>query len=203
MQRFLLTLTLATAVSPRLVHAGPPLICQHIDIGSARSLPWLQTSGWNGADPKYDMAKLTGDTLGLLAPGTPVKVRMETLRRAAIYAAKSEGLASELTARLSGRALDSEASGKRDALAWFDAGYWVETLRQVSFIYRYDMLSERERAEWRIRKSPHGLDGYPWVKRAVELGGQGMGPALERIAEYREADLRTANAAASAPAQTR
>src|SRR3977135_861961 len=62
--------------------AGPPLICPAIDIGSADSLPWPR-SGWNlSGQENYDVSHLVPDTLALLAPSTPVLVRMETLRRA-------------------------------------------------------------------------------------------------------------------------
>src|SRR5580692_8381865 len=124
--------------------AGPPLICRQFDIGSARSLPWKAGPDWHGADPAYNLANLGDETLSLLTPGTPVRVRMETLRRAGIYSAKDSKLAGELTSRLLARALDAEA----DPLAWFDAGYFVETIRQATFIYRYNMLDSTERAAW-------------------------------------------------------
>jgi hypothetical protein len=168
--------------------AGPPLICQPIDIGNAKSLPWRMVNGWDGTDRSYDTARLMGDMLALLAPGAPLNLRMETMRRAALYAAKDERLASDLTNRLLARTLDAEASGKADPQAWFDAGYFVETLRQATFIYRYDMLSPEERKAWQLRGAGSPLDGYPWVEKAIRMGGRGMEQALSRMGEYRKAD---------------
>lgn len=170
--------------------AGPPLICQNFEIGSARSLPWKTGSGWRGEDPAYKRSGLTEDTLALLAPGTPILVRMETMRRAAIYAATDTAAADTLTARLMARVLDREAKRRPDPLAWFDAGYFVESLRQATFVYRYDMLSPAERAAWKLRGPTRWLDGHGWVKRAIKLGGQDMHFALSLIEEYRNADLK-------------
>jgi hypothetical protein len=173
--------------------AGPPLICQQFDIGSAKSLPWKGGSDWQGADPSYNLANLGDDTLSLLTSGTPVKVRMETLRRAGIYSTKDSRLAGELTGRLMARALDAEAAGKPDPLAWFDAGYLVETLRQATFVYRYNMLNPAEQASWQLRGDTPRLDGYLWVQKAIRLGGVGMDYALSLITEYRTADLKSAS----------
>ncbi|MBZ5560752.1 MAG: hypothetical protein LAO77_26150 [Acidobacteriia bacterium] len=40
-------------------------------------------SNWHATDPKYDVSPLVADTL---APSAPTMVRMETLRRATVYA---------------------------------------------------------------------------------------------------------------------
>ena len=178
--------------------AGPPLICQQFEIGSAKSLPWKGGADWAGVDPSYNLANLGDDTLALLTPAMPVKVRMETLRRAGIYSAKDARLAGELTGRLLARALDTEAAGKPDPFAWFDAGYFVETIRQATFIYRFNMLNPTERAAWQLRGDTARLDGYPWVQKAIRLGGVGMDYAISLITEYRAEDLKSAgNLAAS------
>src|SRR5262249_48127418 len=148
MVRNLLGLTLIMSAP---ILAGPPLICHSIDIGTAKSLPWIQTSNWQGADPSYDLSRLADDTLALLTPATPITGRMETLRRPVLHNSKDARLADELTSRLLARALDSEAAGKQDPNAWFDAGYLVETLRQASFVYRHDMLTPSEKAGWKLR----------------------------------------------------
>ena len=168
--------------------AGPPLICHRIEIGDAKSLPWnAEAQGWNGAVLSYDVsANLLKDTLAILAPGTAIPVRMETMRRSAIYAARDARLASGLAAKLEARAAESGA-----AVAWFDAGYWIESVRQASFIYRYDMLSPSEKDTWQIRKGLAGRDGHPMVKKAISLGGApGMDRALALIEEYRNAGDR-------------
>jgi hypothetical protein len=168
--------------------AGPPLICRRIEIGDARSLPWRTgVEGWDGTDRGYDAsAKLVPDTLALLESRTAVPVRMETMRRASIYAAREARLASEIHTKLQARATETGA-----AMAWFDAGYWIESVRQASFIYRYDMLPASEKKAWQIRKGLPGQDGYPMVRKAIELGGApGMDQALGLIEEYRQADER-------------
>jgi len=174
--------------------AGPPLICQQFEIGSAKSLPWKGGTDWHGVDSAYNLANLSDDTLSLLKPSMPVKVRMETLRRAGIYATKDARLASELTNRLLARALDAEASGKSDALAWFDAGYFVETIRQATFVYRYNMLSPTEQAAWQLRGETPRLDGYPWVQKAIRSGGISMDYALSLMTEFRAEDLKSKGA---------
>jgi hypothetical protein len=170
--------------------AGPPLVCRQFDIGSAKSLPWKAGPDWHGADPAYNVANLGDETLSLLTPGTPVRVRMETLRRASIYSAKDARLAGELTGRLMARALDAEANGKPAPLAWFDAGYFVETIRQATFVYRYNMLDPTERVAWQLRGDAPRLDGYPWVEKAIRLGGVDMDYALSLMTEFRLEDLK-------------
>src|SRR5258708_18032776 len=76
--------------------AGPPLICHAIDIGAAQSLSWT-SSGWNlSGQETYDVSRFVPGTLALLAPGTPVLVRIETLPRATLYAQKQTADACEL-----------------------------------------------------------------------------------------------------------
>jgi hypothetical protein len=60
--------------------AGPPLICHPIEIGQAKSLPWVEFN--HGGRTDYDLKNLSRDTLTILDSHTPVLVRMETLRRA-------------------------------------------------------------------------------------------------------------------------
>ena len=176
---------------------GPPLICQQFDIGSVKSLPWTAGSDWHGADASYNLGNLSRDTLSLLTPATPVKVRMETLRRAAIYSAKDAHLSTDLENRLLARVLDAEVNGKSDALAWFDAGYFAETIRQATFIYRYNMLSAAERSSWQLRGESPRIDGYPWVQKAIRMGGVSMDYALSLMTEFRQEDLKAEAAVAA------
>src|SRR3954453_6166111 len=122
----LLAIALVTAVvGPAL--AGPPLVCVPYDIGTARSLPWdADGHAWKGMRADYRVSQLTGDTLALLTPGTPIIVRMETLRRAALYATRNTGIARDLLTTL----LDRAKSKGADSLASFDAGYLLETYKQ-------------------------------------------------------------------------
>ena len=175
MKTLAIGLLLATAA-----FGGPPLICERIEIGTAQSLPWKGVEGWQGTDPSYDLKKLTADTLALLTPGAPAVVRMETMRRAAIYAARDSRLAEEIALRLTARVLDGEGA---NAMAWFDAGYFVETVRQAALVYQYNMLTAEEKANWKLRAGITGLDGKKWVERAVRMGGKGLDGVLARMGD--------------------
>jgi hypothetical protein len=163
--RFGIALVAAILCFAGVAQAGPPLICHAIEIGEAKSLPWISHS-WNlSGGETYDTKNLGRDTLEILAPDTPVLVRMETLRRATLYARKDPVAAKELLARLYARATFAESSGHPDAPAWFDVGYLAETYKQ-----------------WIGRNLPHmtdgmrmdpnpaaGVDGYALVKKALAL----------------------------------
>src|SRR5262245_18869735 len=121
LRRFVLAAAVLSVARPVL--AGPPLICFPFDIGDAQSLP-MGNGNWHDTDPRYDVWRLVGDTLALLAPPTPVIVRMESIRRASIYAATDRAVAKALLDRLQQRA----ALPTREApQAVFDFGYLVET----------------------------------------------------------------------------
>jgi len=140
----------------KIAQAGPPLICHPIEIGQAKSLPWVDWTRKGSTD--YDLKNLTRDTLAILDSNTPVLVRMETLRRATIYARQDPHAAKELIIRLQARAANSDAHGRSDALAWFDVGYLAEAYKQ-----------------WFGKGEPNpaaGLDGYALVKKALNLRGQ-------------------------------
>jgi len=168
--RFALVLVIITLCFARFALAGPPLICHAFEIGQAQSLP-LASHSWNlsGAE-NYDTKNLAKDTLGILTPDTPVLVRMETLRRATLYARKNPVAAKELLAKLHARATSAESAGRPDALAWFDAGYLVETYKQwigQNLPHMTDGM--------RLDANPAaGVDGYAMIKRAIELRGAAL-----------------------------
>jgi hypothetical protein len=153
-----------------VAQAGPPLICHSIEIGQAKSLPWI-SQNWNlSGSENYDTKNLVRDTLEILSPSTPVLVRMETLRRATLYARKDHVPAKELLARLHARATSAESSGHPDALAWFDAGYLAESYKQwLGQSWLRDSKDEQNPAA--------GVDGYALVKKA--LGLRGSDPQME------------------------
>src|SRR5258706_9305003 len=148
-----------------VAQAGPPLICHTIEIGQAKSLPWI-SHNWNlSGGENYDTKNLVRDTLEILATGTPVLVRMETLRRATLYARKDPVAAKELLARLHARATAAESSGHSDALAWFDVGYLAETYKQWLGQNLPHMTDG-------MRMDPNpaaGVDGYAMVKKALAM----------------------------------
>ncbi|HEX4567690.1 MAG TPA: hypothetical protein VH138_13725 [Vicinamibacterales bacterium] len=111
--------------------AGPPLLCHPFDIGTARSLPW-NGPGWLDAKPDYHLDSLVADTEALLGPSTPVIVRMESLRRASLYAGRDAKVAATLLKALTDRAQASQAAGRPSALELLDAAYVTEALRQIT-----------------------------------------------------------------------
>lgn len=155
-------------LSATAAFAGPPLICHPYTIGAAKSLPGGGGAHWLGIDKSYSRENLITDTLALLTPETPILVRMETLRRAAIYSTSemrgweknaytdedrriSLGLVTALRDRV------TKATPATRALALFDAGFFAETLRQT-------------------RMDP-GVDGYPLLVEAAKL--RGADPEME------------------------
>jgi len=162
--RFAIALIAAVLCFATVAQAGPPLICHAIEIGNAKSLPWI-SHDWNlSGGENYDVKNLVRDTLDILGPNTPVLVRMETLRRATLYARKDPLVAKELLAKLHARATSAESSGHPDALAWFDVGYLAETYRQ--WIGQNWMRVSKDE-----QNPASGVDGYAFVKKALALRG--------------------------------
>lgn len=148
---------------PVLLFAGAPLICHPYDIGDAKSLP---AGKWKGVDPAYDRSNLESDTLALLTPETPMLVRMETLRRAAIYATGNlrgfgagsytpddRDVARRLLKRLKERT-QTPPGGAQD-LALFDLGFFAETLRQTHLDPSLDGYSLLEKVATLRPNDPH------------------------------------------------
>jgi hypothetical protein len=181
-KKLLLPIAFALIVTAAPALAGPPLICGPIDIGTAQSLPWSSGPAWNGALPSYDLTHLGDDTVSLLTPQTPVNVRRETLRRAAIYAARQTGLAESLAARLIARANAADAVATGPA-AWFDAGYFVETIRQAARIGQ--VLRTDQRTAWKLTTDPTHVDGLALIEKAIRMGGRDMQPAAVFVAAAR------------------
>ena len=170
--RFVAGILAALFLLATSAQAGPPLICHSIAIGQAKSLPWI-SHGWNSKSENYDLKKLVPDTLAILDSSAPVLVRMETLRRATLYARRDLQAAKELLTRLFARAAAAESAGHSDALAWFDAGYLAECYKQ-----------------WIGKNMPHmtdnlpmdpnpaaNVDGYSLVTKAIAL--RGSDPEME------------------------
>lgn len=159
-----LMIAIALSFFSTLVLAGPPLICHTYDIGGAASLPW-KGSGFRDLDPAYDLNKLSQDTLAILNEKTPLLVRMETIRRAVVYSQwglvdkkvvtkiNDDRYARQLLAELLERARQAEKRGpgsRSAALAQFDAGYLIESLKDAD--YKKEQMA--------------GLDGLLMVRKA-------------------------------------
>src|SRR4029079_8348644 len=116
--------------------AGPPLLCHPFDIGNAKSLPWVGEKSWDEGAPRYKLDRLVADTEAVLTPSTPVIVRMETLRRAALYASTDATISSQLIKRFITRAEASEVAGRPDALAYLDAAYLAGAFNEITMMGR-------------------------------------------------------------------
>jgi hypothetical protein len=166
---------LAALAIATTAEAGPPLICRQFDAGTAKLLPWNDAAAgtnWNSPDQAYDVKNLPRDLGALLSPDAPILARMENMRRAVIYASRDESVAAELLRSVLARA-QADAGRGADPLAWFDAGYLVESLRQATHIYAFDMFrSGAEKAAWKLRDDSKAVDGYAMVKKALKVGGE-------------------------------
>lgn len=136
---------------PSIAEAGPPLICHPFETGGSTLLPWGSGPGWNTPDSRYDVRRLTAETLALLDAEAPVLTRMENMRRAVIYAARDSRVAEELLAAVSARATAPHAT----RLAIFDAGYLIESFKQARHMFGGSMTHQ---------------DGYAMVRRAIDMG---------------------------------
>lgn len=150
-----LAVLILIATLNQMAQAGPPLICHPLDIGNAKSLPW-NGGEWRAIKTDYNVNRLVADTLALLDSDMAVVVRMETLRRASVYASQNRTVAVELHSRLADRARNR--TGKFGALAHFDLGYLEETYKQLIAISGTMNFAKN-------------LNGYSSVVKAIALRG--------------------------------
>ena len=159
----LLALVSLAILSPLLAFAGPPLICHAYNIGTAPSLP-AGTDRF-GTSSNYDRSRLVTDTLELLTPKTSILVRMETLRRAAIYATgnlrtwdgqKYTNVDRELGAALAAKLRERTTTGDTASrtLAIFDLGFFSETLRQSGLDPAVDGYALLAKAAKSLKEDP-------------------------------------------------
>jgi hypothetical protein len=174
--RALVTLA-AVAGFAQAALAGPPLICHpFVTDTTAPMLPWTPSRNWHSPDASYDVAGLTADMLQLLSPDAAILNRMENMRRAAIYAEKDLGVADTLLTAVLARTQKPQADARATALAWFDAGYLVETYRQLDLIYRHEMRPPQGRPATMVPAAQVDLDGYALVLKAL---AQAPAPEIE------------------------
>jgi hypothetical protein len=143
--------------------AGPPLLCHPYQIGTARSLPW-GNNGWSEGASGYNVQNLVADTEALLTPSTPVIVRMETLRRAALYASTDRAVASQLLNRLMARGNATDSKGRADALALLDAAYVAGAFQEISRLGNNAGFRERAVA---AREALGTADGYALIQKSI------------------------------------
>ena len=180
--------------------AGLPLVCHPFQTGDAKLLPWSAPAGRFTVDPYYDTDRLMLDTLHLLGPDTPIFARMENLRRAATYATINRHSANDLLKALLDRTLAHPRDPRAAALAWFDAGYLVESYRQHGLTQEIDLLDRFDTAHPGLRSSLGALNGYVLVQKAIAVT---HAPEMEYAASLMTQDSvasarHRANAAAEA-----
>jgi hypothetical protein len=160
------TIALAAVLLSSPAFAGPPLLCFPFAIGSARSLP-MGHGNWHETDSRYDVSHLVADTLDLLTPTTPVAVRMETLRRATIYAAAHPTLAAALLDELQARATTPQPGTA--ALATFDFGYLVESYKEAKFLFKEPMTTIDRIDGYQLVLKAHALQNDAAMQHAAKL----------------------------------
>ena len=146
--------------SPAL--AGPPLICHPFETAGGKLIAWGTGSGWNTPDHSYDIKKLVADTNVVLTADAPILTRMENMRRATIYAMRDPQIAQALLKSLTTRALGTSS----DSLAWFDAGYLIESYKQAVTLRE---KGNPELRAWAEVDETIKVDGYNWVKKAMAM----------------------------------
>ena len=190
-------LALLSLASPAL--AGPPFLCHPFDISGAKSLPWVDGRDWLGVRGDYDVTHLVADTEALLTPETPTIVRMETLRRAAIYAAADRALAERLVAALTARVHAAGAGGRTGALAIFDAGYVLEAMSELAMHGHY-MGSDAGARGTRVGGLAHPDEGRALIAKSASLrtNDAGIAFALTLISKTEEQQPHLSKARAGA-----
>ena len=171
--------------------AGPPLLCHPFDTAGAPSLPWGH--GWKDRHEGYDASRLIADTQALLGTQVPVIARMETLRRAAIYASSNGAVARQLAAQLDARV--TRAAGHAKALALFDAGYFAETLQDIGRLQGYDMPGVGTVDMAAVNAILARVEGSTRIAQAIALRpadpAMRFAAALVSAADQRTADYNT------------
>jgi hypothetical protein len=159
---------LATALLlAQTAHAGLPLLCNPFQTGNADLLPWKKDGGRFDYDRRYDARNMTADILRLLSKDTPTLARMENLRRASVYAMENRAVANDLLKALLERTKSPEPGSRDAALAWFDAGYLIESYRQQGMTHEVDLLAAFDQAYPGVRNS--AANGYALVQKAIAI----------------------------------
>ena len=174
--------------------AGPPLICFPFETEGGKLIAWGSGPGWNTPDRSYDIKKLVADTNAILATDAPILNRMETMRRATIYAMRDPQIAQELLKSVMTRALATTT----DSRAWFDAGYLIESYKQATHLR--DQRKPELRA-WAGVDETIRVDGYNWVKKAMAMTAPNaeMEFAASLMTQGSVASAHRARAASAAP----
>jgi hypothetical protein len=177
--------------------AGPPFVCHPFDIGSAKSLP-ADPTNWLVVRSDYDVRHVVADTEALLTPSTPTLVRMETLRRAALYASLNRAAAEDLIAAMMARLQKAEQTGQSTAAALFDAGYVVEALSEIE--QSGNQMKDLAGREKTLAGLTQRFDGRALIQKSLALapGDPSVEFALTLLLPSSERDSHLRNARAGA-----
>jgi len=176
--------------------AGPPFTCHVFEIGGAKSLPWGAGNNWLGMRDDYDFHHVVADTEALLTPSTPTLVRMETLRRASLYASRDRAVAEQLIAAMMSRVHTADQVGQPIAL--FDAGYVIEALGEIEqFGNHMKQLAGEERI---LAGLTHSYEARPLLEKSAALrpGDASIEFALGLISRTSESEAHFRKARAGA-----
>jgi len=189
-------LALCSLAAPAL--AGPPFICHPFDIGGARSLPWTD-GDWLGMRGDYDVTHVVADTDALLKTDMPTLARMETLRRAVLYASQNRALAERLVSTLAARVDAADKTGRGDAIPLFDLGYTLEAMSEIEMLGHH-MGSDLAMRGGALAGMTRPDDGRALILKSAALrpGDAGIAFALALIerAEDKQPHLLKARAGA-------
>jgi hypothetical protein len=165
--------------------AGPPFICHPFDIGGTASLPWVD-GDYLGLRGDYDITRVVADTQALLKADLPTIARMETLRRAVLYASRDRALAERLVAALTTRVHAADGTARTDALATFDLGYALEAISEIEMLAHYASdFADRGRA---LAGMTRPDDGRALILKSASLRGDDAGIAFALALISKDAD---------------
>ncbi len=130
---------------------GPPMICDRVECGDVTNLPPDKPG-------KGEAEKLLASLPSFLKESTSILAHMEALRRAAIVLQGHADAEMKLLAALACRALNTEASGKGDAAAWFDLAFFIGCQNQIGRLDDDGVIDTEE-----------GVRGFGYMKKALVL----------------------------------
>jgi hypothetical protein len=196
---FVLSCALAVLSLATPALAGPPFICHPFDIGGTASLPWVD-GDYLGMRGDYDITRVVADTQALLTPDMPTIARMETLRRAVLYASRDRALAERLVAALTARVDSADRDGHSVALALFDAGYALEAMSEIEMLGHHmgSDLADRGRT---LAGMTRPDEGPALILKSAALRGDDAGIAFALALISKDADRQPQLAKARAAAK--
>ena len=160
------TVALAAVLLSRPALAGPPLLCFPFDIGAARSLP-MGHGDWHDDRPDVRRVAARARHARAAGAGHAGDGRMETIRRATIYAAAHPKLATALFDELQARAAAPQPGVA--ALSVFDFGYLVESYKEAKFLFKEPLTAIDRIDGYQLVLKAHALQNDAAMQQAATL----------------------------------